>query len=149
MSGGGGEEPNLTPFIDLFSVLICFLLMTTAWLQLDSLQVGIQPAKDKVSNNPDTPPEPTPAVKKAELSVAITPTAVVIKEDLQKNEIPKLNGVVDRSSVMIALETLKAKYPDRNDMKVETEAGVLYGEMIGIYDLLLETKWPEVGISTQ
>jgi biopolymer transport protein ExbD len=36
MGGGGGHEPNLTPLIDLFSVLIVFLLLTAA---LDSVGV--------------------------------------------------------------------------------------------------------------
>ena len=49
MAGGGGNEPNLTPFIDLFSVLVCFLLMTAAWLQLESLQVQIEKKPEATS----------------------------------------------------------------------------------------------------
>ena len=54
MAGGGGNEPNLTPFIDLFSVLICFLLMTAAWLQLESMQTNIE--KATTSSAPSSPP---------------------------------------------------------------------------------------------
>ena len=43
-SGSGGRksldfEINLTPFIDLFSVLICFLLLTAVWIQIGSMDV--------------------------------------------------------------------------------------------------------------
>ena len=58
MSGGGGNEPNLTPLIDLFSVLIVFLLMTASWIQLDSLQVQVE---QKAPSNPSEPiSEPKP-----------------------------------------------------------------------------------------
>jgi biopolymer transport protein ExbD len=55
MAGGGGSEPNLTPFIDLFSVLICFLLMTAAWLSLEAFPVQIEKAAEGATNTQAVP----------------------------------------------------------------------------------------------
>lgn len=147
MAAGGGEEPNLTPFIDLFSVLICFLLMTAAWLQLESLQTNIDSttAKDSPPDQPEPPPPDDK--KKAKLSVLLAKNETVMRENEIETKVAKSAGNLDRSRVESVLNAWKKKYPDKKDVVVNSEAGVQYGELIGIYDLLVSSGWPDVGIS--
>lgn len=148
MAGGGGSEPNLTPFIDLFSVLVCFLLMTTAWLQLESIQVNIEKQDVPVaSDNPTPPTEHKDDLKKVSLSVFLYKDKLIAKEN--DTEIPLLNlGVeFDGDKLKALLKTWRTKFPEKRDIILNTEASVTYGQMIRLYDALIDSDWPDVGIN--
>lgn len=148
MAGGGGNEPNLTPFIDLFSVLVCFLLMTAAWLQLESLNTNIE--KSTSSEAPDQSPPPPPDKKKVQLQVTLEASQIIFKEDEHSTKVANAPaGGMDKPRVKQMLEHWKKRFPDRKDIVVNTETGVLYGSLISMYDMLIVTGWPDVGINPQ
>lgn len=149
MAGGGGSEPNLTPFIDLFSVLVCFLLMTAAWLQLESVQVQVEKAPSPSTSTVDVPPPPDKDEKKVRLSVFLYPDRVAAKENDNEQVIPNLPNQkgFDESKLKNLLSEWKRRHPEKTDVVLNTEAHVTYGEMIRLYDLLISQKWPDVGIS--
>ncbi|MBK7962870.1 MAG: biopolymer transporter ExbD [Bdellovibrionales bacterium] len=148
MSAGGSEEPNLTPFIDLFSVLVCFLLMTAAWVQLESVSVQVEkaPTPSDLATETAAPPEPPPP-KKTKLTVLMTPEKIILLEDLQEMVLPHLGGMWDKDSLLRKLTSWRQKFPDKKDIVLSTEAQVTYGQMIKMYDLLVQSDWPEVGIN--
>jgi biopolymer transport protein TolR len=142
MSAGGGNEPNLTPFIDLFSVLVCFLLMTAAWLQLDTMNTSIE--KAAASDAPSAEPE-----KKVQLAVDMATDRVVMKQDEKSFEIRNTGSDFNKRGIEARLKAWRAQFPDRRDVVLSTETGVYYGAMINMYDLLIAEGWPDVGISPQ
>lgn len=144
MAGGGGTEPNLTPFIDLFSVLICFLLMTAAWIQLETMPSSVEKPKTSDAS------EPTPILedeKKAKLAVSLFADRVVMKENEQETVIPNNALGIEEARVGAILTTWRAKFPEKKDISLNTEANVFYGDMIRMYDFLIISDWPEVGIN--
>lgn len=147
MAGGGGSEPNLTPFIDLFSVLICFLLMTAAWIQLESLQVQIDPKKDATASNQPSESTPPPETKQVRLLVQLHPQKIVLREDETETEIPNAGNGFDREKLTSVLAQWRQKYPEKRNLILGTEAKVTYGAMIRLYDLLIASDWTEVGIN--
>ncbi|NUN05285.1 MAG: biopolymer transporter ExbD [Bdellovibrio sp.] len=148
MSGGGGNEPNLTPFIDLFSVLICFLLMTAAWVQLESMPTSIE--KTTTSEAPPTEaPPPVNDEKKVSLAVTVFKDRVVLKEDEIETVVPNLGGDVAKDRIQTLLGTWRQRFPKKKDVVLNTDASVLYGDMIKMYDLLVASDWPDVGINPQ
>jgi biopolymer transport protein ExbD len=94
MAGGGAPQPasgggkksvdfqlNMIPFIDLLSVLISFLLMTSVWTQVAKIDVKQSP------NLPSDEPTPPPEEEKLNLTVLIkgsgytvTKKGAVVKE---------------------------------------------------------------------
>ena len=90
MAAGGGNEPNLTPFIDLFSVLVCFLLMTAAWVQLESMPTSIE--KTTAGEPPATPPDQPPPEKKTALAISMFMDKVILKENEIENSFFEDNG---------------------------------------------------------
>lgn len=146
MAAGGGNEPNLTPFIDLFSVLVCFLLMTAAWLQLESLGTTID--KATASDSADFTPPP-PSEKKVQFSVTLEKDKVILKQDNVVTNVVNVQGKMDKRSIKHYLEKWKERFPDRRDVTLNTATGVLYGNLIGMYDLLIESGWPDVGINPE
>src|SRR5438094_7015174 len=92
-SGGGGKKTvdfqvNLIPMIDLLSVLISFLLMTSVWTQVAKIDVKQSP---NLPNDDPTPPPPEE--EKLNLTVLIkgsgytvTTKGAVVKEIEKKGE---------------------------------------------------------------
>lgn len=147
--GGGGNEPNLTPFIDLFSVLICFLLMSAAWIQLEVMPSNIEKATSSDAPAAEQPPPPLDDEKKVQLAVEMAPQMVVFKEDQKLIGVPYQANKMDAEAVKRVLQQWKERYPDKKDVVLNTEAQVMYGEMIKMYDLLVAGEFPDVGINPQ
>lgn len=148
MAGGGGHEPNLTPFIDLFSVLICFLLMSTAWINLEVLPSNIEKATSSDSPPPQGAPPP-PDEKKVSLSIDMKVSETALNEDGKVLQLSNLASGLDVQAIGKVLEQWKERHPQKNDVVLNTEAAVKYGEMIKLYDLLIKKNFPEVGINPQ
>lgn len=148
MSAGGSSEPNLTPFIDLFSVLICFLLMTAAMIQLESVSVQVEKvAPPDASAMEPTPPPETPPEKKTKLTVFIYTDKVVLLEDEAETVVPNAGTGWDANVIQQKLAEWRSKFPEKKDIILSTEAKVNYGQMIKMYDFLVQSEWPEVGIN--
>ncbi|MBL7544024.1 MAG: biopolymer transporter ExbD [Bdellovibrionaceae bacterium] len=148
MAGGGGSEPNLTPFIDLFSVLICFLLMTAAWIQLDSMPSSIEKATAGPTPPVDmvTPPNDE---KKISLSVTVYSDKILLKENDRELFVQNIGSQFDKEKLKLEFERWRMAYQDKKDVVLNTDALVTYGDLIKMYDLLVASDWPDVGINPQ
>lgn len=146
MAAGGGNEPNLTPFIDLFSVLVCFLLMTAAWIQLESMPTNIEKATASDSPSPETPPPP-PDEKKVQLIVDMAANSVSLREDEKTTQLADQGTEIDVEGIKRILAEWKTRHPEKKDVILNTEARVMYGQMIKMYDVLVANQFPDVGIN--
>lgn len=150
MPGGGGKsasfELNLVPFIDMFSTLICFLLITAAWQSLESVNTGTPPKS--VESLEDTPPsEPEPKVKKAVLAVTLFFDRLEVAEDETKKVFPNRGKEIDTQSLALVLVEWKRKYPERKDVILSTENRAPYRHLIRLMDTFIAGQFPEVGIT--
>ena len=146
MSAGGSSEPNLTPFIDLFSVLVCFLLMTAAWIQLEVLPTNVEKTTAGEASEPLTP---LPDEKKVMLVIEMGVSAVTLREDNQQVVVPYAGSSLNAESLKAILEKWKTRHPAKKDVILNSEAQVQYGKLIGMYDLLVASDFPDVGINPQ
>jgi biopolymer transport protein TolR len=148
---GGGKsvnvELNLVPFIDLLSTLICFLLVTAAWQELDSMASNAPPKA--TSEMPDTP-QPTPNPndpKKAMLVVAIGTDKIDMSEDEKTTNVPFVNGQPDMTRLTTILRDWKARFPDRKDLVLATDNKAKYKYLVLMMDTLKAESFPDVGIN--
>jgi biopolymer transport protein ExbD len=142
----GDDELNLVPFIDLFSVLICFLLMTAVWMNIDSLATN---SSQVTSSDQDTPP---PTEKPISLSVTIIGNEMLMAENENVTKIPLVLDAEGRPQTEKLVEVLagwRKTYPDKRDIVLNTENRVLYQTMIAVFDTLVGNGWSDVGVSTQ
>lgn len=149
MAGGGGNEPNLTPLIDLFSVLIVFLLMTASWLQLDSLQVQVEqkaPPAPADAASPPPPPEEDKE-KKVKLNLKLFSNKVVAQEDEQEMVFNSSQQNPGDPSLLLKLKEWKQKYPINNSIIISSDASASYGQLIRLYDFVVSSGWNEIGIN--
>lgn len=146
-SSGDGSDLNLTPFLDLFSTLICFLLLTAVWFQVEALSTNVDSVTSSDNSNPSTPPE-----KKVQLVVTILQNEIQMSEDEKSNKIPVQlddKGLLNMDRVKEVLQNWRTKYPDRKDVVLNTENQVPYKHMITTFDTLVGEGWPDVGVNTQ
>lgn len=146
-SGGGGKKTvdfqlNLIPCIDLLSVLISFLLMTSVWTQIARIDVKQQP------NLPaeDTPPPPDE--ERLNLTLLIKGTGyTVMKKGAVVKEIEKKGDVYDSATLNEVLKQLSAEHPDNHDVTVTSEDKVPYQELITVMDMCLQYKLEGISVS--
>jgi biopolymer transport protein TolR len=155
MSGGGGGggknsvnfELNLVPYIDLMSTLICFLLMTAVWQELDAMQSNAPPKA--TSEMPDKP-QPTPPPnepKKVMLTVAIGIDKVDFAEDDKITSFPNVGGNPDLVRVVTTLKDWKQRFPDRKDVVLATDNKAKYKHLVQMMDTLIAEQFPDVAIN--
>jgi biopolymer transport protein ExbD len=144
MSGGGSSEENLnlTPFIDLFSVLVIFLISTAVWQQLSSLSTNIE--------NSTSSDNPVPKEKEVSLSITLLADKVQLLESEKTTDIPYLpTQEIDRERLKSSVETWRTRFPDKKDVTLNTANTVAYGKMIAVFDIVVGAGFPNVGVNTQ
>lgn len=154
MSGGGGPTPsangkksvdfqlNMIPFIDLLSVLISFLLMTSVWTQVAKIDVKQSP------NLPSDEPTPPPEEEKLNLTVLIKGSGyTVTKKGAVVKEIEKKGDEYDSTTLSELLKQVRAEHPDNEDVNVTSEDKVPYKELITVMDLCLKHKLTGISVA--
>jgi biopolymer transport protein ExbD len=156
MAGGGAPVPeggsgkksvdfqlNMVPFIDLLSVLISFLLMTSVWTQVAKIDVKQSP--NQIS---DEPQQEKPDEQKLNLTVLIKSTgySVMAKSAVVK-DIEKKGDAYDSTVLSEVLKQQRDLNPSNEELIVTCEDKIPYQEMITVMDIALEYKL--TGISVQ
>jgi len=150
--GGGGKsanfELNLFPFIDLFSALICFLLMTAAWQNLEVVSTGTPPkAIDLRDENDEPPPEVKPDKPKVMLVVTLYFDRLDVAEDSVIRSYPHISGSPDLRRLSATLVDWHKRFPNRKDVLLSTENRAPYKHLIKLMDTFIAGEFPEVGIT--
>lgn len=151
MGGGNGKsvnvELNLVPFIDLLSTLICFLLITAAWQELDVVSTNAPPKITSDAPNQPIPPPPIDEKPKVALTVTLGVDQTDVAEDTNIQKIDNLNGEPDVQKLGEVLDRWKTQYPDRSDLVFVTENHAKYKYLVRYMDLFIQHKFPDVSIS--
>ncbi len=150
--GGNGKsvnvELNLVPFIDLLSTLICFLLITAIWHELDTMSSNAPPkATSEMPPDQVQPPPPQDEKKKVLLTVALGLDKIDLAEDDQLQAIPNNGDAPDLERLKSALRDWKQKYPDRKDVVLATDSRAKYKYLVQLMDTLISSEFPEVAIN--
>lgn len=147
-SGGGGKKTvdfqlNLIPFIDLLSVLISFLLMTSVWTQVGRIDVKQSP------NLPsDEPQDQKPDDEKLNLTVLIKASGyTVTKKGVVVKEIEKKGDTYDSTTLNEVLKQVAAEHPENHDVTVTSEDKVPYQELITVMDLCLQHNLEGISVA--
>lgn len=153
-AGGGKDDLNLVPFIDLFSVLICFLIMTAVWNQIEALSTNV----DNVTSSDNAASQENPNQKKETLTVTLLKDRMEMAESVsmgartlrEKNyKIANIGPEIDVAKMARVLDDWKKRYPNKKDVILNTDNQILYNKLIQVFDALVGAGYPDVGINTQ
>lgn len=146
-TGPGGRksvdaELNLIPFIDLFSVLVSFLLITAVWTQIARINV-----ENKVGTGAGQGQKPPDDLMVSILigegghllsiaTLARTADGQIVPDE-RKTEIPKSGGNLDYETLAKKLAEVRQAYPSKGDIVVRSQDKVAYKELISTMDVCL------------
>jgi biopolymer transport protein ExbD len=124
-------EVMLVPMIDIFTVLVTFLLMTAVFSRITILQLNLPSA--------DAGGAPTPPAFRLEVIVREAGFELTNGETLIA-AIPKVNGAYDFKTLSELALSLKRDNPTVNDASVLLERQVRYDYLIQVMDAIRSTK---------
>jgi biopolymer transport protein ExbD len=122
---------NLTPMMDILTVLVVFLLITAVFMSITIEQLSVPTAAGgPASNNPNFAIEVI--VRKAGLEIANGSSV--------QAAIPKKDDKYDIELLSKMLQRLKAQYPEKEDATVLMEPDIKYDNLIEIMDTVRESE---------
>jgi biopolymer transport protein ExbD len=119
-------ELLLVPMIDIFTVLVTFLLMTAVFSRTVILELKLPP-----SNAEFTPPPPG-----LQLEVVVRKNALVV-DDRNSGPLatfPNIAAGYDYDALSKYLQQVKAKFPDKTDATVLLEPDIPYDVVVQVMD---------------
>ena len=146
-SGGGGgkkqlnHEIPLVPFIDLLLCCVMFLLVTAVWNQLARIDLSQQ--QPGQPQQIDVPPE-DPKVK---LILQVQNSGYVLATTAgERTEIPKNGDAYDLEELISKLQERRQLDPNRKDISVAPEDGVMYQDVIIAMDTVVGEGFQEMAV---
>lgn len=131
---------NLVPFIDLFSTLIIFLLMTAVWDQLASVQANLgDQAGGKALEIPKD-------IKKVQQTVKITITdqSVELFDNGKTAKLPIAGRAFDVKPLTEFVSYVRDKYADKTDMVVIATDTAKYENIITVMDECIGKNFKDI-----
>lgn len=119
------EELNLVPMIDIFTVLVTFLLMTAVFYRTVILELNL-PAAQQIAEPPQDL-QLEVLVRKARLEVGDRNSGLL-------TEIPNGPEGYDLAALSAYLQRVKQKFPDKVDATLLLEPDVSYDSLVQVMD---------------
>lgn len=132
-------ELMLVPMIDIFTVLVTFLLMTAVFSRITILQLDLPSSN---SAGAGTPPQFRLEVIVRHQGFELTNGSKLIAT------LPKVNEQYDFGTLTQMALSLKQQYPEANDASVLLERDVQYDYLIQAMDAIRSADVPQPGATT-
>ncbi|MBZ0118510.1 MAG: biopolymer transporter ExbD [Sandaracinaceae bacterium] len=147
VDGGHGGKKNvdaeipLVPFIDLLLCCVMFLLVTAVWNKLARIDANQQqPGRDAQI---DQPPE-----ERIRLYLQVKSTGFKIAgTDGTDIDIPKAGDQFDLEGLREKLRDRRQQEPNRRDLIVAPEDGVLYSDVVSAMDIVVGEGYQDMSLS--
>lgn len=134
---------NLVSFIDLFSTLIIFLLVTSVWEQLAAVPVSLGSTETHPIQMPSSPSD----IKKvnADLKVIIDKAGVVLFDSGKSTRIAReaLLGS-DFSQLEAFVSQSRQKYADKRDVVLSLADDAIYSDLVTVMDKFLAEDFDQL-----
>lgn len=118
------ELLNLTPMMDIFTVLVVFLLVTAVFTSITIMELNVPTNAGGSANKPNFAIEVI--IRKAGLEIANGSSV--------EAAIPKIDDKYDLKKLSEMLLRLKAQYPEKEDATILMEPKVEYDYLIQVMD---------------
>lgn len=144
--GHGGKkavdsEVPLIPFIDLLLCCVMFLLVTAVWNQLARIDANQQQPGQQAPDQP--PPE-----EKIKVILQVQASGYVLASSAgDRIEVPKSGDSYDLEALREKLRERKNMEPNRRDLVVAPEDGVMYADVITAMDMVVGEGFPDMSLS--
>lgn len=120
------SELLLVPMIDIFTVLVTFLLMTAVFSRTVIIELKLPPANTEYK-------EPPPGLQ---LEVVVRADSLLV-DDAKSGPLapfPNKDGAYDFDGLSKYLQLVKSKFPDKTDATVLLDPNIPYDTMVQVMD---------------
>jgi biopolymer transport protein ExbD len=125
-------ELLLVPMIDIFTVLVAFLLMTAVFSRIAIMEIDLP---SSVASNPTEP--------KFRLEIIVRQDGFELTDGKQViGTIEKVNGVYDLSALTERALAVKREHPTSEDVSVLSERKVPYNDLVQVMDAIRSAELP-------
>ena len=125
-------ELMLVPMIDIFTVLVTFLLMTAVFSRITIIELDLPSSAATAAGEPAF-----------RLEVIVREAGFELTNgSAQIATIPKIDGDYDLETLAKLALSLKGDYPDADDASVLLEPGIAYDHLIQVMDAIRTAELP-------
>jgi len=125
-------ELLLVPMIDIFTVLVTFLLMTAVFSRIAIMQIDLPSSA-----------APKPAEPKFRLEILVRQDGFELSDGKQEiGTIPKASGAYDLNALTERVLAVKREHPTSEDASVLSEPKVAYDDLVQVMDAIRSTELP-------
>jgi biopolymer transport protein ExbD len=125
-------ELLLVPMIDIFTVLVAFLLMTAVFSRIAIMQIDLP---SSVASNPTVP--------KFRLEIIVRQDGFELTDGKQViGTIEKVSGAYDLNALTERALAVKREHPTSEDVSVLSEPKVPYNELVQVMDAIRSVELP-------
>jgi len=125
-------ELLLVPMIDIFTVLVTFLLMTAVFSRIAIMQIDLPSS-----------PAAKPTEPKFRLEIIVRQDGFELSDGKQAiGTIPKVGGAYDLNALTEHVLDVKREHPTAEDASVLSEPKVPYDELVQVMDAIRSAELP-------
>ncbi len=121
-------ELNIIPMIDIFTVLVTFLLMTAVFSRIVVLNLGLPVASTTQLEQ----------LEDLKLEVIVHDASIEVSDQISGRlaEIPKIGTTHDLKGLSEYLQRVKARFPDKTQATILLESDTSYDILVQVMDTL-------------
>lgn len=135
------EDLNITPVMNIFLILVPFLLLTAVFVKISILEFSLPTAGERSAQASQ---QKNPVVT----ILAITDKGFEIKtKDLKIPFIAKLDSGFDYVRLVEKLNRVKQRHQETEDIIIAPQAATKYDTIIKVMDRCRENGFPNISIS--
>jgi biopolymer transport protein ExbD len=132
---------DLTPFMNIFMVLIPFLAVMAVFTRIAVLEFSLPPAQVEGGAG-------SQQSKELDVSIVITDDGYRIVGTGKKLDlVPKIRGQYQLEQLRALLKAIKFEYPSQKSLVLVLGPDVLYDDVIHFMDVCRESQFPDIGLS--
>ena len=131
---------DVTPVMNLFMVLIPFLVSMAVFTHIAAIDFSLPPAQEEGADAGES--------KELDISIVVTSGGFRIVGTGKKLDIvPRVKGQYQYEQLRVLLKAIKFEYPSQKSVVLVLESDILYDDIIKFMDICRESQFPDIGLS--
>jgi biopolymer transport protein ExbD len=142
---GDGDDLQMTPIMNVFLILVPFLLLTASFVKIAILEMSLPALSQQ---------EPSQAVKQEPPKQLVLNMLAIRQNGFELKSptfnfpfIAKKDEQYDLEQLKANLQQIKNKFPDSEDVVIQPEDAIKYDIVIKVMDRCRESGFPNISIS--
>jgi biopolymer transport protein TolR len=138
-------ELNLIPFMNLLSVLLVFLLATSAYVQMATLDISLPPTAGPGAKKQEDKPQ----TKQDDITLTVLISSQGFTIGARGGFLPSIlkeGGRYNYDKLGEQLKKIKGQFAEREEIIITAEPGIIYEIIVGVMDKCRENGFPNISI---